>query len=176
MRMDVDELEQRFRDAPAPPRDGGVVALIVVRRSAGLHDTPARAMLDPEHGVIGDRWSAGDQPKLDAQVTIMERRVAEVVSPGAWQVPGDNLVVDFELSDDALPPGTRLRIGAAELEVTALPHTGCAKFRARVGDDAIRWVNAREHRPRRMRGIHARIVRGGEVAVGDRIERVAPPT
>jgi len=74
-----------------------------------------------------------------------------------------------DLSEAALPAGTRLRVGSALLQVSAEPHAGCAKFRARFGDEALRWVNAHENRPRRLRGINLRIVAGGQLALGDAI-------
>jgi hypothetical protein len=168
MALDPDELERRFTANPAI--DDGTIHMIVVRRERGVHDRPVRAQLDRELGVIGDRWIAMPAPDPEAQVTLMERRVAELI--GELDVPGDNFVVDLDLSLGASPTGTRLRIGSALVEITAKPHTGCATFRERVGDDALRWINAREHRERRMRGVHARIVESGEVAVGDRIARV----
>ena len=172
--MDPDELERRFAAVPAPPVDGGTVQLIVVRKE-GAHEQPARARLSTARGVHGDRWADGEHPDPEAQVTLIERRVAELIAGGDRErlhVPGDNFVVDLDLSFDALPAGTRLRLGTAVVEITAKPHAGCHKFRARFGDDVLRWVNDREHRPRRLRGVNARIVEDGEVAVGDRIARV----
>jgi MOSC domain-containing protein YiiM len=172
--MDIDELERRFAAIPAPPVDGGTVRLIVVRKE-GVHERPGRAVLSTERGVHGDRWADGEHPDPEAQVTLIERRVADLIGgcdPARLHVAGDNFVVDLDLSLDAMPVGTRLRLGTALLEITAKPHAGCNKFRARYGDDVLRWVNAHEHRPRRLRGVNARVVEDGEVAVGDRIARV----
>jgi MOSC domain-containing protein YiiM len=173
-RMDPDELERRFAAIPAPPVDGGTVQLIVVRKEAA-HDQPARALVSVARGVHGDRWADGERPDPEAQVTLIERRVAELIAGGdrdRLHVHGDNFVVDLDLSLDALPVGTRLRLGTAVVEITAKPHAGCHKFRARFGDDVLSWVNAKPHRARRLRGVHARVVEDGEVAVGDRIARV----
>ena len=171
--LDPDELERRFRARPAI--DDGTIHVIVVRKDGGVHDLPARATLDPVRGVVGDRWSASPRPDPEAQVTLMERRVASLLlgdDPARLHVPGDNLIVDLDLSVAALPAGTRLRLGSARIEITPAPHTGCAKFRARVGADGLRWVNAHAHRDRRLRGVNARVVEGGEVAIGDRATRV----
>jgi MOSC domain-containing protein YiiM len=83
----------------------------------------------------------------------------------ALEASGDNLLVDLDLSETALPVGTRLRIGTAVLEVSAEPHTGCKKFRERFGLDALKWVN--DHRDRRLRGMNCRVLEAGTVAVGD---------
>ncbi|HTJ40798.1 MAG TPA: MOSC domain-containing protein [Kofleriaceae bacterium] len=169
----MEEFERRFLDRPVI--DDGTIHVIVLRRGDGAHDLPTRVSFDPAHGVIGDRWSQAEHPHPEAQVTLMERRVASLLfadDRDQLHVPGDNLVVDLDLSTDALPVGARLRVGTALLEITAKPHLGCAKFRARVGDEALDWVNAKEHRGRRLRGVNARVVEGGEAALGDKIVRV----
>jgi MOSC domain-containing protein YiiM len=86
-------------------------------------------------------------------------------------VPGDNVIVELDLGEAALPVGTRLRLGSAVIEITAKVHAGCSKFRARMGDDALRWINAAPHRSRRLRGVFARIMSVGTVSVGDFVLR-----
>ena len=170
--MTFEEFEARWRETS--PGDG-LVQMLVVRLGDGAHDTPARIELTVDGAITGDRWRA--KPEPEAQVTLMERRVIDLLVDGdrtRWHVPGDNLVVDLELSVEALPPGTRLAIGSALLEITAKPHAGCHKFRARFGDDAIEWVNAKAHRGRRLRGVNAKVIEGGAIAVGDRIAVRSP--
>jgi hypothetical protein len=87
---------------------------------------------------------------------------------------GDNLVVDLDLGSENLPAGQRLYIGDAVLEITDAPHTGCAKFVARFGPDATRFINAAERRALRLRGRYARIVQAGTVRVGDKVDKVPP--
>ena len=53
------------------------------------------------------------------------------------------------------------------IEVAAKPHNGCAKFGARFGVDAARWVN--QAREQRRRGLCAMVVGAGTVATGDEI-------
>jgi MOSC domain-containing protein YiiM len=48
----------------------------------------------------------------------------------------------MDLSSVNLPPGTRLAIGTALLEVTSQPHTGCGKFVERFGLHAMKFVNS----------------------------------
>jgi MOSC domain-containing protein YiiM len=55
------------------------------------------------------------------------------------------------------------------LEVTAKPHTGCAKFSARFGDDAWRFVNSPVGRELNLRGINVRVVDAGVVRRGSEI-------
>lgn len=174
MMRSFEELEALYSARPAPPAIGSL-RLIVVRRQEGVHETPPLARLDLAEGLEGDRWARGAAPKRDAQVTLMNSGVAELVAAGVQPLDaaGDNLLVDVDLSSAALPVGSRVRIGAAAvLEVTALAHTGCKKFAARFGLDALRWINWHEHEGRRLRGVNCRIVAGGAVAVGDPVEVV----
>ena len=85
---------------------------------------------------------------------------------------GDQLYVDLDLRADTLPAGSRLAIGDAVIEISAKPHTGCEKFAARFGIDALAWISTPVGKAHRMRGLNTRIVRGGEIAVGDVIRRV----
>ncbi|MGE3179133.1 MAG: MOSC domain-containing protein, partial [Vicinamibacterales bacterium] len=82
--------------------------------------------------------------------------------------------VDLDLSAANLPPGTRMGIGEAILEVTAQPHTGCAKFVERFGLDAMKFVNSPVGRELCLRGINARVVRPGAIRQGDAIAVTRP--
>ncbi|HEV8325552.1 MAG TPA: MOSC domain-containing protein [Myxococcota bacterium] len=177
MPRDFDTLEAAWQAGRPPPRARGSVRLICLRKGDGVHETVDEAHLTPEFGVTGDRWSAASHPRPAAQVTLMNVRAAELVTgAGALDArplhtPGDNFLVDFDLCEEALPVGARLRLGgAALLEVSALPHTGCGKFSARCGVDALRWVNAEAHAGRRLRGVNCRVLAPGRVRVGDPIE------
>jgi len=166
----LDELEAKWLAADPAPRRRGTVKLICVRRAPGVHECPDRVDVTLEHGVEGDRWSRGRKPNPEAQVTLMNVRVTELIrgAETTLDAPGDNFQVDLDLSEDTLPAGTRLRIGAALLEVSAEPHTGCKTFRERFGLEALLWVNGR--RDRRLRGMNCRVIEPGSVAVGDTVE------
>jgi MOSC domain-containing protein YiiM len=113
-------------------------------------------------------------PDPDLQVTIMGARVVDLLAGGdrtAWPLAGDQLYVDLDLSVANLPAGTRLAIGGAVIEVTEPPHTGCAKFSARFGSEALRLTNSPEGRSLRLRGVHARVVQPGVVRQGDVVRR-----
>jgi MOSC domain-containing protein YiiM len=164
-------LEALWQHAPPPPRGTGTVRLIVQRKGNGIHEVPNRAELTPEFGLHGDRWCTSGTPGPECQITMMNVLVAELITAGEQplHMPGDNFLVNLDLSSDALPIGTRLRLGTAVVEVTPMPHTGCQKFSARFGQEALRWVNWTEHRTRRLRGINCRVIEAGGVVVGDPI-------
>ena len=145
---------------------GDARVALLGRVEEGVHETPERVQVSVEDGVAGDRWAAGRRDR-DAQVTLMNVRVAELIG-GPLDLAGDNFQVDLDLSEEALPVGTQLRIGSALLEVSPAPHTGCRKFRERFGLDALKWAN--DHRDRRLRGMNCRVLEAGAVAVGDRVE------
>lgn len=168
---DYDQLESDWRALAAKPSAGrGSVELLVLRTGDGNHETPQRIDLSLEDGIVGDRWNREADPERDAQVTLMMSAVARLVTDGqALHLPGDNMLVDLDLSEAALPVGSRLRVGGAILEITAEPHTGCKKFSARMGPGALRWVNLHDNRIRRLRGVNCRIIEGGAVEIGDEI-------
>jgi hypothetical protein len=163
----------RIRESPA---DGGRLVLIVRRPEAGEREVLAEGLLDPANGLAGDNWlRRGSRKTPDGsadpqrQVTIMNSRVAELVARGPERMPlaGDQLYVDLDLSVDNLPAGTLLTIGEAVLEVSAVPHTGCAKFVERFGPDAMRFCGSRLGRGLRLRGLNALVIRAGVVRCGD---------
>jgi MOSC domain-containing protein YiiM len=89
--------------------------------------------------------------------------------PSRWALAGDQLYVDLALGRSDLPPGTRVAIGGAVIEITDQPHLGCKKFAARFGREAVRFVNSPVGRELNLRGINARVVVAGVVRVGDAV-------
>lgn len=165
------------------PTDVGQVQMLVTRPSEDdreLHDT---VTLDANQGVITDDWLTRGSSRMPngaanplAQVTVMNMRAARLFAGTLDRVPlaGDQIYVDLDLSVDNLPTGTLLSLGNAVLEVTAHPHTGCAKFSARFGVDALRVTATPEGRQLRLRGINSRVAVGGVVSVGDSITVLRP--
>jgi len=63
-------------------------------------------------------------------------------------------------------------LGTAVIEVTPPPHTGCKKFVARFGLDAMMFVNSANGRQLCLRGINAKVIKGGIVRVGDQAHKI----
>ncbi len=169
-------LLHRLERLPPQPRDEGRVILVVVRTDAGERATPPRGELTREGGLVGDRWSRRDQPVLDAQVTMMRADAAAVFANGqALSLPGDNLLVNLDICAANLPPGSRLRVGSALLEVTPKPHRGCDKFAARFGEDAFAITRDPLLADHRWRGLHLRVVEPGHVSPGDAVAVLCRP-
>jgi hypothetical protein len=157
------------------PADGGTVELVVRRPQVEEREVLEEGELDLEQGLVGDSWSRrGKEPNRNAQLTLMNARLAALVcgDRDVWPLAGDQLYVDFDLSIANLPPGSRIAVGEAVVEISEEPHTGCAKFSARFGSDALRFVNSPEGRALRLRGVNARVVEAGAVRPGDAVRKL----
>ncbi len=177
----AEELTAGMANVRAAPRDAGTLEMIVRRPGVDEREELAVGRLTQEDGLVGDHWRARGSRSTpdgsadpDRQVTVMSARFVDLLAGGerdAWPLAGDQLYVDLDLSEPNLPAGTRLAIGTALVEVTEPPHTGCAKFSARFGSDALRLANTPEGRALRLRGLHVRVVEPGDVRQGDAIRR-----
>ncbi|MCA1692825.1 MAG: MOSC domain-containing protein [Actinobacteria bacterium] len=174
-------LEAGLDDIRRSPKDEGTVELIVRRPAENEREILVEGTLNVAEGLVGDTWrSRGSKRTPDGsahpemQLNIMNARVAALVAgdPDRWQLAGDQLYVDLDLSESNLPPGTRLELGSAVIEITAQPHLGCSKFAGRFGKDAMRFVNSPIGRQFRMRGINAKVVVSGTVRAGDAVRKL----
>lgn len=177
----IDQLDAAWAAREPAPADAGAVRLLCVRKGHGVHETPDAVEVTAAAGLRGDRWARrdpGTDPDGATAVTLINATVAELVADGALPLDaaGDNLVVDFDISVDALPPGSRLAIGEAILRVSEQPHTGCSTFRDKFGLDALKWVSTPEGRAHRLRGVNCSVVRDGTVHVGDPIRVIRRPS
>ena len=170
------ELEAGLDDIRMAPLDSGRIERIARRPDAGKREVVDTAMLDVELGLVGDSWvdrgskrMADGSSDREAQVTIMNSRVAALLSDGpiGWEIAGDQLYVDLDLGIDNLPPDSRLQVGTATVEVSAVPHRGCVQFSARFGPDALRFASTPTGQGMRLRGVNTRVVASGVVRTGD---------
>jgi MOSC domain-containing protein YiiM len=165
-----EEIEQRLRALAQAPAREGRVGLLVRRLPNEGRETPEMVALGVDDGVVGDRWGLGRSPKLDAQVTLMREDVARLLCDGADPaLLGDNLFATIDTSAANLPAGTRVLVGDAVCEVTPKPHTGCHKFAARVGQEALDVTRDPVWKDQQLRGVHLRVLVSGRVRRGDPI-------
>src|SRR4051812_45889072 len=178
------ELEAGLEELRQSPQDAGVLKLIVCRPDLNRREVLHEGVLDLVEGLVGDSWARRRSSRRqdgsahpDMQLNIMNARAITLVAPSPehWALAGDQLYVDLDLSDDNLPPGTRLALGSAVIQITDQPHTGCSKFTSRFGADATRFVNSAEGKRLHLRGVNARVVRTGSTRVGDIVRKISGP-
>jgi len=174
--LNMDELEAGLDEIRRAPKDEGVLRLIVRRPEIDEREVVAEAELHLEDGLVGDSWSRrassktpDGSPHPDMQINVMNARVTALVAQDEtrWQLAGDQLYLDMDLSAENLPAGTQLAIGSAVIEVTPPPHTGCKKFVSRFGLEAMKFVNSAVGRELHLRGINAKVAQAGRIQVGD---------
>jgi MOSC domain-containing protein YiiM len=174
----LEESLDHIREAPA---DGGTVELIARRPAEDEREVVTEAYLDAHDGLEGDTWRARGSrhtpdggPDPQAQLTLMNARATAAIAGERerWALAGDQIYVDLDISCANLPPGSRVQIGSAVIEFSEAPHTGCAKFSARFGNDAMRFVNSPIGRELRLRGANCRVVKAGTVRAGDAIKKL----
>ena len=175
------QLEAGIEYVLQAPADRGTLVKVVRRPDVERREIAEEGVLDTDLGLVGDNWKArGSTSTPDgsanpvAQITVMNSRFLSLIaqSEERWELAGDQLIVDLDLSTENLPPGTRLSIGSAVLEISEKPHTGCAKFSARFGQDALRYVSTPSGREQRLRGVNTRIVQSGTIRVGDTLAKL----
>ena len=179
----MEELERGLENIRQAPKDEGVLELIVRRPKVDAREVLEEAELSLIEGLVGDSWSmrgsirtADGSPHPEMQINIMNSRVTALVAQAKdrWALAGDQLYIDMDLSAENLPGGTRLALGSAVIEISALPHTGCKKFVSRFGLDAMKFVNSALGKELHLRGVNAKVLRGGVIKVGDVVRKIQP--
>lgn len=175
------QLEAGLNVIRQSPKSEGTLEMIVRRPRVEAREVLVEGELDLEMGLVGDNWrergssrSADGSAHPDMQLNVINARLLDLVAGDKtrWPLAGDQLVVDFDLSEENVPAGTQLAIGDAVIEVTAQPHTGCAKFVARFGREAMLFVNSPVGKQLHLRGINARVVQEGTIRQGDRVRKL----
>ena len=170
------ELEQGIEHLLESPKNEGILKLIVRRPAINEREVLENGELDVEIGLKGDNWLTRGSSRTtnglghpEMQLNVMNYRFAGLIAGSRDRIPmaGDQLFVDLDLSPQNLPPGTRLSIGSAVIEVTAIPHLGCKKFVGRFGVEAMKFANSEFGRKHSLRGINAKVVQAGSIATGD---------
>ena len=181
-----DELVAQMDHLRAAPTENGTLDLVVRRPANGEREVLDEGVLDEAEGLVGDNWLAratsravAEGRHLKAQVTVMSSRMVGLLADTDEEraLAGDQLYVDLDISYANLPAGSRIALGdpdngGAVIEVSDKPHTGCAKFVRRFGEEAVGFVNSDVGREMRLRGLNARVVTGGTVRPGDPVRKI----
>lgn len=179
--LTMEELEAGLDEIRQSPGDEGVLKLIVRRPDIGEREVLEEGELHSEQGLVGDNWRVRGSSRTsdgsshpDMQLNVMNARAIALLAQhkDRWSLAGDQLFIDFDLSAEKLPAGTRLALGSAVIEVTSQPHTGCKKFVERFGLDALKFVNSPVGKQLNLRGINARVVQPGVIRVGCTVRKV----
>jgi hypothetical protein len=180
--LDTAALEAGLDAIRRAPQDNGTLELIVRRPEIDGREVLDEAELSTADGVVGDTWKIRGSGRTDdgrahpdMQLNVINARLSRLVGgddENLRALAGDQLHVDLDISFDNLPAGTRLAIGDAVIEVTEQPHTGCAKFAARFGKEALRFVNVGIGKQLRLRGLNAKVVTPGTIRRGDTISKL----
>jgi hypothetical protein len=174
--LTTQELEAGLDHIHRAPKESGTLDMIVRRPQIGQREVLTLGYLDSMAGLNGDNWKArGSAATADKsahpemQLNIMNSRVIALLAQDKerWQLAGDQLFIDIDLSVENLPAGTQLSLGDAVIEITAEPHAGCKKFSERFGVDAIKFVNSTLGKELHLRGVNAKVVKPGEIRTGD---------
>jgi len=180
------ELAAQMEHLRAAPAEIGTLDLVVRRPVNAEREVLDEGVLDEAGGLVGDNWLAratsravAEGRHLKAQVTVMSSRMISLLADTDEEraLAGDQLYVDLDISRTNLPAGSRIALGdpddgGAVIEVTDKPHTGCAKFVRRFGQEAVSFVNSEVGKEMRLRGLNARVVAGGTVRPGDPVRKL----
>jgi hypothetical protein len=175
------ELEAGLDLIRQSPTNEGVLELIVRRPRVNEREVLEEGVLDLTDGLVGDSWkfrgssrTPDNSPHPAMQINIMNSRVISLIAQERehWPLAGDQLFLDLDLSITNLPPGAQLSLGSAVVEVTPFPHTGCQKFVARFGLEAMKFVNSELGRQLCLRGVNAKVVQGGAIRRGQAVKKL----
>lgn len=181
-RLSKEQLDAGLDHIRESPSAAGSVEMVVSRPESDERDVLDAGEFVVGEGLAGDNYVARGSARTpdgaahpEAQVTIMNSRAIDWITSGTkdmWKMAGDQLLVDFDISEQNLPAGTQLQIGGAVFEVSAKPHTGCKKFAARFGKPAALWVNSPAGKQLKLRGINAMVISPGIVRPGDSVSKL----
>lgn len=165
----------------AAPKDRAIIDSLCFRTGYGERSFPQQISVSPERGIEGERWlrdpwlkRADGRPDPRIQISLIPKRVIDL----CWRDrtnsphPGDTIITDLDMSETNLPAGTRLQIGSAQVEVSDVFNTACAKWLARYGAPSVKWINHPPYRPLRLRGVLCAVVKAGQIGHTDLIVKL----
>lgn len=188
--LNKDELEAGIDNILESPKDNGSLKLIVIRPDVEQRKILSEGELSTVEGLVGDSWikrpdskTTDKKPRIGTQITMMNSRVISLITKKLykdekekfekWSLAGDQFFVDMDLSYDNLPPGTKLSLGSAKIEISSDPHNGCKKFEEWYGKDAREFVNSEKGKKFNFRGIQGKVIKNGSVKINDFLKKLS---
>lgn len=167
------EIERRLAAVGPSECDKGTVETLCLRPARNERHEVDAIVFTVDGGAVGDMWQTYHDRVEKEQVALINSRILRAIEPDHDKalLAGDQMFVDFDLSERNLPVGSHIQVGNAVLEITDEPHPGCAKFTKRFGKEAYQWTH--QHPEERRRGAYSRVVRGGSVRKGDKIIKLS---
>ncbi len=157
------------------PKTDAPIHILCLRPDRGSRDFPPSLTLSRTLGVLGDRWLTTSwltlpdgSPDPRIQVSILPKRVLDLVWKDGALHPGDQIVADLDMSEDNLPVGRLIQAGTAVLRVSDEPNLGCVKWKVRYGAESLDWIAA--HPALRLRGVLCSVEQDGTLHLGDRLQ------
>lgn len=179
--LNKEQLENGLVGISKSPKDHGTIEMIVSRPEENERVVLEEGTLDLEVGLVGDNWKTRGSSRSkdefghpEMQLNLMNSRCVDLLAQDKerWKLAGDQLFVDFDLSEENFPPGTKLAIGTAIIVRTEIPHLGCKKFVERFGLDAMKFVNSSVGKKMNLRGVNAKVVTPGVIKTNDVMKKV----
>ncbi|OIQ37713.1 MAG: MOSC domain-containing protein [Bacteroidetes bacterium MedPE-SWsnd-G1] len=179
--LNSEQLTEGLENILQSPKDDGGLEMIVRRPKENEREVLDVGQLDLVLGLVGDNWKTRGSSRTDdgfghplMQLNLMNSRTIELLaqSKERWPLAGDQFFVDFDLSEENIPPGTQMQIGTAIIERTEIPHLGCKKFVERFGMDGMKFVNSKQGKLLNLRGVNAKVITPGLVKTNDRIKKL----
>lgn len=140
-----------------------IVSVNMSREKGTVKQACSSGVLVKDGGLLGDAHSGDGHRQLSL---LASESYDEMRSLGAGDLPYGVFAENITTSGitlHTLPVGTRLKIGECEVELTQIGkecHSGCEIFK-RVGKCVMP-----------LQGVFARVVAGGDIAVGDSVAAV----
>jgi len=139
---------------------GKIVAIFLHAKTRGVKKNVKKAILREDYGLVGDAHAGPGKRQVSFLAVGAIDKITDEGLKSKCGGFGENITTSgIELTD--LQAGTRLKIGDSLLEVT------------KIGKECRRPC-ALSGKPRQCvlpsQGIFARVIKGGNIAVGDEIE------
>ena len=127
MKLSLEALKKSLNFIRESPDDSGIIELMCIRPAVDERLIVESAKLSTTKGMAGDNWRVkpsssmpNGEPHPAKQLTLMNSRAitAIAVNKDRWALAGDQIYVDMNLSYSNIPPGTKLQLGTAVIEIS----------------------------------------------------------